>query len=219
MKLECACIDRPKLEREHDIFLMDAACARSKEELSDANIRIINYCRNYLEVKRLSDICTADGQFILPSFWDGHRSVKQSKSRLEEILQDRPQNKDWVEWRKLLRSFCHPGSTKRLFQSLGQWTTTIHTSQRLWPFYYSSTTEILYRGYREDWHDNMKYQFDECERDDDDVFAFEPEERNVELKYIPNDAVSVDIATARHGWIICQFHTLKPQPTVGPLIL
>ena len=75
MKLECACVDSPKLERENDIFLMDTVCARSKEELSDANIRIINYCRNYLKVKRLSDICTANGQFIIPSVWDGNRSV------------------------------------------------------------------------------------------------------------------------------------------------
>ena len=42
----------------------------------------------------------------------------------------------------------------------------------------------------------MKYQFDECERDDNDVFAFESEVRNVELKYIPKDAIPVDIATA-----------------------
>ena len=28
---------------------------------------------------------------------------------------------------------------------------------------------------------------------------------------MPNDAVPVDIATAREGWIICHFHTLKPQ--------
>ena len=59
----------------------------------------------------------------------------------------------------------------------------------------------------------MKYQFDQYERDDDDVFAFEPDERNVELKYIPTDAVPVDISTAQHGWIICHFHSLKPQPS------
>ena len=62
------------------------------------------------------------------------------------------------------------------------------------------------------WHDHTKYQFDKYERNEDDVFAFEPEARNVELKYIPDDAIPVDIATARHGWIICHFHTLKPQP-------
>ena len=88
MQLECECVDRPKLERENDIFLMDAVCARSKEELSDAKVRPINYYRNYLEVKRLSDICTADGQFILPSVWEGAKSVRQSQSRLEEIIQD-----------------------------------------------------------------------------------------------------------------------------------
>ena len=67
MQLECKCVNRPKLEHENDIFLMDAVCARPKEELSDVKVQTINYCRNYLEVKRLSDICTADGQFILPS--------------------------------------------------------------------------------------------------------------------------------------------------------
>ena len=60
----------------------------------------------------------------------------------------------------------------------------------------------------------MKYQFDAYERDDNNVFAFVPDERNVELEYIPEDAVPVDIATARHGWIICHFHTLRPKSTV-----
>ena len=80
MQLECECVDRPKLERENDIFLMDAVCVRSLEELSDAKVRTINNCRNYLEVKRLSDICTANRQFIITSVWDGNRSVAQSQS-------------------------------------------------------------------------------------------------------------------------------------------
>ena len=93
MQLECECVDRPKLERENDIFLMNAGCARSKEELSDAKVRAINYYRNYLEVKRLSDICTADGHYNITSAFDGKRSVTQSQNRLEEIIQDRPGNK------------------------------------------------------------------------------------------------------------------------------
>ena len=79
--------------------------------------------------------------------------------------------------------------------------------------FYSSTTKILYRRYTDDWHDNMKYQFDEYKRNGDDVFAFVPKVRNVELKYIPNNAIPIDIATARHGRKICHFHTLKPQST------
>ena len=147
MQLECACVDRSKLEREKDIFLMDAVCARSKEELSDPKIRTINYCRNYLEIKRLSDICTADGHYIITSVFNGNQSVTQSQSRLEEIIQDRPRNKEWAEWRKLLQLFCHAG-LNQLINNLGKWTTTIHSSQQLWPFYYTSTTNILYRGYR-----------------------------------------------------------------------
>ena len=80
LQLECVCVDRPKLIREHDLFLMDAVCEKTKEEVSNANVRIINYCRNYLEVQRLSDICTADGQFIIKSVWDGDRSITQSQS-------------------------------------------------------------------------------------------------------------------------------------------
>ena len=128
IQLECACVNRPTLEHKNDIFLMDAVCAKTKEEVSDANVRIINYCRNYLEVQRLSDICTADGQFIIRSVWDGDRSITQSQSLLEEILQDKPGKKEWAEWRKFLRSLCHAGS-QPLIKSLGQWTTTIHTSQ------------------------------------------------------------------------------------------
>ena len=88
----------------------------------------------------------------------------------------------------------------------------IHTSQRSWPFSYSSTTGILYCGYRDEWHKNTKYQFDEYKHNNGDDFAFDSEVRNVELKYIPNDAIPVDIATACHGWIICHFHTLMLQP-------
>ena len=90
LQLECACIDRPKLEQDHDLFLMDEVCEKPIKEVSDAIVRIINYCKNYLEVQRLSDICTADGQFILKSVWDGDLCITQSQSRLNEIIQEKP---------------------------------------------------------------------------------------------------------------------------------
>ena len=73
MQLECASVKRPALERENDQFLMDAACVKSKDELSDADVRNINYCQCYLEVQRMSDICTVDGHYILQSVIDGQR--------------------------------------------------------------------------------------------------------------------------------------------------
>ena len=100
MQLECVYVNCPKLERENDIFLMDAVCIRSKKELSDPNIRTINYCKNYLEVKFFSNICTVDGHYIIPSVFDGKQSVTQSQPCLEEIIQER--SKKWVTWQKFL---------------------------------------------------------------------------------------------------------------------
>ena len=107
IQLEFACVKRPTPEREGDHFIMDRACAKTEEELSDASIRTINYCRCYLQVHQLSDICTADGNFILTSVLQGHRSEGQSASRLEEIIQERPADSYWNIWRKFLHPLCH----------------------------------------------------------------------------------------------------------------
>ena len=98
----------------------------------------------------------------------------------------------WRVWHKFLPQYCHEGST-RLIKSLGKWTTTIQSSKGLWPFYYSSKSNILYQGYRENWHDNTQYQFDEYECYDEDLFYFVPKDRNIALEYIHDDAIPVDI--------------------------
>ena len=219
LQLECACVDRPQLERDHDLFLMDEVCEKTIKELSDANVRIINYCRNYLEVQRLSDICTADGQFILKSVWDGDLCITQSQSRLVEIIQEKPEKKEWTQWRNFLKSLCYEKS-QRLIRGLGQWTTTIHTSQRVWQFYYSRSTGMLYRR-REDWNDKndqKKYQFDEHKRNEVESFEFISSGPPVELHNMPTDSVPVDIARASDGWLICHFHTLKPQSATPAIV-
>ena len=81
MQLECACVNFPEFESENDKFLMDTACANSKAELSDADIRTINYCGCYLEeVQRMSDMCTADGSYMLQLVMDKQQSGSQSQS-------------------------------------------------------------------------------------------------------------------------------------------
>ena len=66
MQIEFASVTSHKLEQEKDVFLIDKACAKTKEKLSDPIIRTINYCRSYFEVKCLSDICTAYRHYTLP---------------------------------------------------------------------------------------------------------------------------------------------------------
>jgi hypothetical protein len=73
---------------------------------TDAEIRTIYYCKSYLQVERLSDLCTADGIFVLPSIAKGERSIRQNISRLNSIKQDRPVEPAWTLWRKFLRTIC-----------------------------------------------------------------------------------------------------------------
>ena len=96
---------------------------------------------------------------------------------------------------KVLRPLCYAGSSKMTDNhSLGDWTSTIQTSHRLWSFYYSTNENTVYRGYRENWHSNTKYQFDVYQGDDDEVFDFDLVNRNINLTYMHIEAVPVDIA-------------------------
>jgi hypothetical protein len=68
--LEIECIPKPVNERQGDEYIMDVVCSPTtanemeKEYLkyyTDAEIRQIYYCKSYLQVQRISDLCTADG--------------------------------------------------------------------------------------------------------------------------------------------------------------
>ena len=140
-------------------------------------------------------MCTADGNYILDTVLQGERSINQSTSRTEEIIQERPDSTSWRIWRNFLRPMCYAGSRKLLINDetqLGRWTSTIRTSGRLWPYYYSISENTVYRGYREDWHSNEKYQFDAYQGNDAELFDFIPIDHNIELKDIPSETVPVD---------------------------
>jgi hypothetical protein len=63
----------------------------------------VYYCKSYLKV---SDLCTADGVFILPSILKGELSIRQCASKLEDIRQERPSENTQSIWRKFLRTLC-----------------------------------------------------------------------------------------------------------------
>jgi hypothetical protein len=72
----------------------------------DAEIRQIYYCKSFLNVQRISDICTADRVFILPSIAKGDRSIRKCASKLEEIKQERPRGNTWTVWKWFLNTIC-----------------------------------------------------------------------------------------------------------------
>ena len=158
-------------------------------------------------------MCTANRNYILDTVLKGVWSINQSTSRKDKIVQERPDNTTWGMWIKFLRPLCHTGSSKMIGENqLGNWISTIQNSHRLWFFYYSSNKNTVYRGYREDWHSNTRYQFGAYQGDNEEVFEFDPVDRNIDLKYMPGDAVTVDIAYSPRGWRVCQ-HQLRIKQT------
>jgi hypothetical protein len=113
--LEIACIPKPTYERQEDEYIMDAVCSPTTameldrnllQHYSDAEIRQLYYCKSYLKVKRISDLCTADGGFIIPSILKGELSIRQCASKLEDIRRERPSETTWLIWRKCLCTLC-----------------------------------------------------------------------------------------------------------------
>jgi hypothetical protein len=113
--LEIECIPKPTYERQGDEYIMNIVCESSTAEemeqnhlnhYTDAEIRQLYYCKSYLKVKRLSDLCTFDGVFILPSILKGELSIRQCASKIEYIRQERPSETTWPIWRKVLRTLC-----------------------------------------------------------------------------------------------------------------
>jgi hypothetical protein len=113
--LEIEGIPNETFERQGDEYIMDVVCApltatelevQYLQYYTDAEIRQIYYCKSYLQVQRISDLCTADGVFVLPAIVKGERSIRQCTSKLEEIKQERPNGNSWAVWRKFLSTLC-----------------------------------------------------------------------------------------------------------------
>jgi hypothetical protein len=113
--LEIEYIPTPAYERQGDEYIMDVVCSpktvieldRSKlKHYTDAEIRQLYYCKSYLNVQRISDLCTADGIFIPPSISKGERSIRQSASKLGGIRQERPGESTWTIWTQFLNTIC-----------------------------------------------------------------------------------------------------------------
>jgi hypothetical protein len=109
------CIPKLTYVRQGDKYILDAVCTpttatemdrKNLKYYTDTEIRQIYYCKSYLNVQRISDICTADGEFILLSIMKGERSIRQCASRLEEIWQKRPEGNSWTIWRRFLNTIC-----------------------------------------------------------------------------------------------------------------
>lgn len=113
-KLWCSDIPSGKFLRANDKYIMDEW---DDEGLPTHTLQILNNCRIYLKVTRLSDIVTNDGYHIQTQYING--------SHINHILthdwprQEKPGRKAWKLWKYHLENTFYSGS--RLKTPLGKW--------------------------------------------------------------------------------------------------
>ncbi len=127
------------LERHGDQYIMDVAI--DSDCLSQREIKFINYCRLYLQVLTISDLCNAAGTELAEGIRKGYRCRSQSYSILEEPSQDRPNEMVWGIWRRFLKTICL--KKDKLLQPLGLWYARL-SSRRRWPNYYHPVRDVLH---------------------------------------------------------------------------
>ena len=208
------------MERENNRYVMDWICCKPKAQLNDTDVWRFNYYQLFLQVHRLSNICTADGKYMFDTILEGTQSIRNSVSRDEEILQENPDAISWRTWRKMLKELCVEGScwSIRLDKQneLGHWTRSIQQSRRLWPFYQLQSNRTLYRSHQELWHSNNEYQFDSYISNNNEVYNFVPKERNILIEFMPEDAVPVVVVHTGFGWRVYKSSGRVP-PSASPL--
>jgi len=101
-----------------DVFLMDAF---RRDGHSAGDLQKLNACRMYLQVSRLSDITTGDGESILQNVLKGcDEKYYQSTHRWPR--QGRPPKEWWAKWRSALRrAFSIDGQRPEIREKLGKW--------------------------------------------------------------------------------------------------
>ena len=83
----------PNIERTHDRHIMDMVL--HSNQFTPKDIRLINYCRLYLQVVTLSDITTADGIELDSSMLCGTRTRLSSHTKWHHFHQKKPSNNSW----------------------------------------------------------------------------------------------------------------------------
>ena len=101
--------------------------------------KAFNKCRIYLQVSRISDICTADGLYITEAAWKGDKL--EHKSEYNWPIIDRPKKSGWNIWRTVLKKsgICQLDNNRLLSSSLGIW----RTYPKTWEWFLDSKQNLI----------------------------------------------------------------------------
>jgi hypothetical protein len=103
------------------------------------------------------------------------------------------------------------GKRMQLRTPLGNWTIPANELERMWPFYYSHKTDILYRSYREKWHKNGEIYCDCHTMTEHDTYSYTAKGN---VKSLPEDALPTDIMDTKEGWRISGHLPMMEKETI-----
>jgi hypothetical protein len=129
-------------QRINDSHLMDLVL--SSRMFAPRQIRLINYCRLYLQVHTTADIATAGGTHMDRAFIHGETTLTSSSSSELEIIQHKPTSPDaWRLWKRACTLWCntHTGSLRR---PLGKWLLPSTKLRRSWPYHFDPSSRRLF---------------------------------------------------------------------------
>ena len=198
ISLEIEGINTEKPPRENDECIMDVAC--SDFDIEPKDCKKIYYCKSYLQIKWLSDLLTANAKVVQKGIWKGYRTITESSSKIEEAIQERPDERTWAVWRKFLKKHVCNNKQEAIIKLKG-WKIDANTYERLWQFYYSEQYDCLYKSYRKEWHSGEHIVYEGYDGIGEGFFTFESSfERSDQL---PLDAVPVSVEVIQtKGWYV-----------------
>ena len=128
----------PATQRQNDRYLMNMAMSYGR--FSDAQIRLINFCRLHLQVVTLSDVVIADGQTLDPAMLVGHVSLLSSSTTWLHVNQRTPDKRTWKVW----KAFMHMLSCYLDDHPLGPWLHSPASLRRSWPAYFDPSSKQVF---------------------------------------------------------------------------
>jgi hypothetical protein len=137
---------KPQLQRENDVCLMDEF--RTKTNLNQRQLTLLNYWRIYFQVIMLSDICEPGDEQIVQTVFSKQsydRDLKMQQSRLHWPHQQKPGQKGFKLWISCLKQcFEYNARNRKINRHLGKWLPSHHSNNK-WNYYFEPSTQMIYQ--------------------------------------------------------------------------
>jgi len=188
----------PRLERINDRHIMDLVL--QSHRFTPKEIRMINYCRLYLQAVTISDVTTATGRDLDLTMLQGMRSRLSSKTKWHHFNQSKPSTKAWKLWRRANGLWSRDNGT--LTEPLREWLQQPSLHRRTWHAYQDSN-ELLYiqRNFQESPTYSIYFPLATKSQTHTYYSPFELDHTHT----IPSDAAPVSAEDCNNGtWRICR---------------